>query len=72
YGIRKKDENAPAAGQDCEGRIGAIKRKSPEELAKEGEQDETLMGQLNSAFDKAKVTATGESDVSKMYIFCIQ
>lgn len=40
YGIKKKKEETD---DDCEGRIGAVKRKTPEELAKEGEIDDSTI-----------------------------
>lgn len=39
YNIKKKKEESD---DDCEGRIGAVKRKTPEELAKEGEIDDSI------------------------------
>jgi len=62
YNIKKKKEESD---DDCEGRIGAVKRKTPEELAKEGEIDDSLMGQLNGVFDKAKTAVSGVADTVK-------
>jgi len=64
YGIKKKEEDNGMV-QDCEGRIGAVKRKTPEELAKEAENADSIMGQLNTAFDKAKTTVTGVAETVK-------
>uniref|UniRef100_A0A915K955 Complexin-1 n=1 Tax=Romanomermis culicivorax TaxID=13658 RepID=A0A915K955_ROMCU len=59
YGIKKKEDRME---EEIEGRIGAVKRKTPEELVKECEIDDSLMGQLSSAFGKAK-TAVTESPI---------
>lgn len=46
---------------DCEGRIGGGKRKTPEELAKEMEDDDSILGQLglNQHVNTAKEKLSG-------------
>jgi len=68
YGIKKKEEVEEQIMQDCAGRIGAAKRKTPEELAKEGEVDDSLMGQVNGMLDKAKTAVTGVADTVKGFL----
>lgn len=45
YNIQKRDDPVMMI-PECEGRIGGAKRKTPEELAKEMEDDDSLLGQL--------------------------
>jgi len=68
YQIKKKEEPQEEIIQDCAGRIGAAKRKTPEELAKEGEVDDSLMGQVNGMVDKAKTAITGVADTVKGFL----
>lgn len=71
YQIKKKEDEMAAMMQDCEGRIGAAKRKTPEELAKEAqEQEDSLMGQLGlgGMLDKAKTTMSGVTSVVKGFL----
>lgn len=68
YKIQKKEEIEEPIVQDCAGRIGAAKRKTPEELAKEGEVDDSLMGQVNGMVDKAKTAITGVADTVKGFL----
>jgi len=65
YGIAKKDENAVVDDDDDCSRVGAAKRKTPEELAKEGEIDDSPMGMAKSYLDKAKTGVTGAVDMVK-------
>lgn len=64
YNIQKRDDplmNVP----EVEGRIGGAKRKTPEELAKEMEDDDSLLGQLglNQHVTTAKEKLTGMNSI---------
>jgi len=63
YKITKKEEDSGM--EDCAGRIGAAKKKTPEELAKQEEEEESLMGQVNGMFGKAKAAVSGVADTVK-------
>ncbi|VDP30380.1 unnamed protein product [Soboliphyme baturini] len=41
YGIKKREPEMPPMMEECIGRIGTAKRKSPEELQREGEEDDS-------------------------------
>lgn len=50
YNIKKKEDVDPMMADDCVGRIGATRKKTPEELAKEGEEDDCEFGSICSRF----------------------
>ncbi|KRY91409.1 putative complexin-1 [Trichinella pseudospiralis] len=68
YGIQKKDPVMPAAELDGYGRIGSGFHKSPEQLAKDSEEEEGLMGQVNEFIGKAKTAVTGNLFCSKLLL----
>jgi len=70
YNIQKKDDPFMMVDPDCEGRIGGGKRKTPEELAKEMEDDDSFLGQLglNQHVNTAKEKLSGLTETVKGFL----
>ncbi|CAJ0564292.1 unnamed protein product, partial [Mesorhabditis spiculigera] len=72
YNIKKKDEDGGMGGFDmADGRIGAARKKTPEELAAEMHaEDDSIIGQLGLTehVDKAKATVNGAFEMVKGFL----
>uniref|UniRef100_A0AC35GMM1 Complexin n=1 Tax=Panagrolaimus sp. PS1159 TaxID=55785 RepID=A0AC35GMM1_9BILA len=69
YNITKK-EDGPQFDIGADGRIGAARKKTPEELAAEMEPDDSIIGQLGLTehVEKAKTAATSAFDTIKGFL----
>ncbi|CAJ0921806.1 unnamed protein product, partial [Mesorhabditis belari] len=72
YNIQKKDESGGMGGFDmADGRIGAARKKTPEELAAEMHaEDDSLVGQLGLTehVEKAKTAVNGAFEMVKGFL----
>uniref|UniRef100_A0A5S6QRK3 Putative complexin-1 n=1 Tax=Trichuris muris TaxID=70415 RepID=A0A5S6QRK3_TRIMR len=67
YKIQKK-EAAPMPAMDCSGRIGTSQHKTAEEMAREAEEDDSILSQFNGLFDKAKTAVADMANTVKNYL----
>ncbi|KHJ44834.1 synaphin protein [Trichuris suis] len=67
YNIQKK-EALPLPTMDSSGRIGTSQHKTAEELAREAEEDDSILAQFNGFFDKAKTAVTDIANTVKNYL----